>query len=71
MIWRLAKNWIKYMEYVLGLKFEKINNSVAIIVVNKSELQYFPDKIFYSEFLDLTTKRWDKQDIHLKQVNIP
>lgn len=55
---------------ILGLKYEKVNTSIALIVINKNELSNFSDKIFYSEFLDLTKLRTNKSEIHLKKLDV-
>lgn len=55
---------------ILGLKYEKTNKSIAIIVIVKEELSSFYDKVFYSEFLNLTKLRYNKSQIHLKELKV-
>ena len=57
-------------EQIVGLKHEKINKSIAVIVVNKKELPYFFDQVFYSEFLNLTTFRASDTKIHFKELKV-
>lgn len=55
---------------ILGLKYEKTNKSIAVLVINKSELPSFYDEVFYSEFLNLTKLRGNKSQIHLKELKV-
>lgn len=57
-------------ELILGLKYERINKSIALIAIRKSELSYFSDKIFYSEFLNLTKWRNTDSRIHFKELKV-
>ncbi len=57
-------------EMIIGVKYEKVNKSIALTAVNKNEIPYFFDKIFYSEFLDLTKFRNNNSDIHLKELQV-
>ncbi|MBP2616021.1 hypothetical protein [Chryseobacterium jejuense] len=57
-------------ELILGLKYERINKSIALIAVHKSELPYFYDKVFYDEFLTLTKFRNTDSKIHLKELKV-
>lgn len=63
----LMNEW-ESKENILGIKYEKVNKSIAIIVVNKNELHHFFDKVFYSEFLNLTQLRSNHSEIHLKEL---
>ncbi|MDM1553278.1 MULTISPECIES: hypothetical protein [Chryseobacterium] len=55
---------------ILGLKYERINKNITLIAIRKNELPYFFDKIFYSEFLNLT--KWINSDsqIHFKELKV-
>lgn len=55
---------------IIGLKYEKPNSSIAIMCIEKVELQSFSDKIFYSEFLDLTRFRIGKDQIKLYDLKL-
>lgn len=55
---------------VLGIRYEKPNKYINLIVVYKNELPTFYDKIFDSEFLDLTKWRVNKAEVQLKELNV-
>lgn len=55
---------------IVGTKYEKPNNSVSIIVIYKNELSSFYDKIFYSEFLNLTQFRDSNSQIKFKELKV-
>lgn len=55
---------------VLGIRYEKPNKYINLIVVYKNELPTFYDKIFDSEFLDLTKLRVNKAKVQLKELNV-
>ncbi|RXM63530.1 hypothetical protein BOQ60_16410 [Chryseobacterium sp. CH1] len=57
-------------ELILGLKYERINKSIALIAIRKNELSYFSDKIFYSEFLNLTRWRNSDSQVHFKELKV-
>ncbi|SDI19614.1 hypothetical protein [Chryseobacterium jejuense] len=57
-------------ELILGLKYERINKSIALIAVYKSELPHFFDKVFYDEFLNVTKLRNSDSEIHLKELKV-
>ncbi|WET49399.1 hypothetical protein PYS58_23060 [Chryseobacterium indologenes] len=57
-------------DLILGLKYERINKSIALIAIRKNELSYFSDKIFYSEFLNLTKWRSSDSQIHFKELKV-
>ncbi|BAP30680.1 valyl-tRNA synthetase [Chryseobacterium sp. StRB126] len=57
-------------ELILGLKYEKLNKSMVVIAVYKNELPYFLDKIFYSEFLNLTKLRNLNSQVHFKELKV-
>lgn len=57
-------------ELILGLKYEKVNKSMVVIAVYKNELPYFLDKIFYSEFLNLTKLRNLNSQVHFKELKV-
>ncbi|WP_336959686.1 hypothetical protein [Chryseobacterium contaminans] len=66
----IVRNEWESKEMIVGVKYEKVNKSIALIAVNKNELPYFFDKIFYSEFLDLTKFRNKNSAIHLKELQV-
>lgn len=55
-------------EIIGGLKYENKSKNIALIVVDKNELPYFTDQVFYDEFLNLTKFRSQKTQIHLKEL---
>ncbi|MGE8554411.1 MAG: hypothetical protein ACN6OB_10840 [Chryseobacterium jejuense] len=56
-------------ELILGLKYERINKSIALTAVHKSELPHFFDKVFYDEFLNLTKLRNSDSQVYFKELN--
>ncbi|WP_419487607.1 hypothetical protein [Chryseobacterium bernardetii] len=63
----LMNEW-ESKEIILGLKYENNGRNIALIVVNKNELPYFYDQVFYDEFLNLTKFRSPTKQIHLKEL---
>lgn len=55
-------------EIILGLKYENNGKNIALIMVNKNEIPYFYDQVFYDEFLNLTKFRSQERQIHLKEL---
>lgn len=63
----LYKEW-ELNDKIIGLKYEKPNNSTFIIIIKKNEVATFYNSIFYNEFLDLTKNRVGNDKIHLKNL---
>lgn len=55
---------------VLGIRYEKANKYITLAIIYKNELPTFYDKVFYSEFLDLTKLRVNKAEVQLKELNV-
>ena len=53
---------------IIGAQYEKPNNSIALIAIYKNELPSFYDKIFQSEFLNLTEFRDKNSQIKFKEL---
>ncbi|MGU3373955.1 hypothetical protein [Chryseobacterium sp. M5A1_1a] len=65
----LVNEW-ESKEMILGLEYEKGSKHFVIITINKNELPNLFDKVFYSEFLNLTRLRSNNSEIHLKELKI-
>ena len=57
-------------ELILGIQYETGSKQFAILAIYKDELPTFYDKIFDSEFLDLTKLRVNKAEVQLKELNV-
>ena len=53
---------------IIGAQYEKPSNSIALITIYKNELSSFYDKIFQSEFLNLTEFRSKNSQIKFKEL---
>lgn len=65
----LSNEW-ESNNIVLGIRYEKANKYITLAIIYKNELPTFYDKIFYSEFLDLTKWRVNKAEVQLKELNV-
>ena len=65
----LSNEW-ESNNIVLGIRYEKPNKYITLAIIYKNELPTFYDKIFYSEFLDLTKWRVNKAEVQLKELNV-
>lgn len=65
----LINEW-ENSDVIVGLIYEKVNQSIAILLIKKSALKDFYDKVFYSEFLELTKLRVNKSEVHLKALKV-
>ncbi|WP_347220123.1 hypothetical protein [Chryseobacterium sp.] len=55
---------------ILGIRYEKPNKYITLVVIYKNELPAFYDKIFDSEFLDLTKFRDKNSQIKFKELKV-
>lgn len=56
---------------IIGAKYEKPNKSIALVTIYKNVLPSFYDKIFQSEFLNLTKFRAKNSQIKFKELKAP
>lgn len=63
----LVNEW-ESKQMILGLEYKKGSKGFVLTIINKSELPSFFDKIFYSEFLNLTKFRDKNSQIKLKEL---
>ena len=57
-------------DLILGIQYEKGSKQFAILAIYKNELSTFYDKIFDSEFLDLTKFRNKNSKIKFKELKV-
>ena len=65
----LINEW-ETKDKLLGIQYEKGSKQFAVLLILKSELPTFYDKIFYSEFLNLTKFRDKNSQIKLKELKV-
>lgn len=57
-------------DIIIGIRYEKLNKYITIMSIYKKESLTFYDKIFYSEFLNLTKFRDKNSQIKSKELNV-
>ncbi|MBD8083104.1 hypothetical protein [Chryseobacterium caseinilyticum] len=65
----MINEW-EFNDFILGIQYETGSKQFAVLAIYKNELSTFYDKIFDSEFLDLTKFRDKNSQIKFKELKV-